>query len=135
MADDLARSAGMARRKPLWPKFAPDMPPLLRDIVLAKCRELLDPGIEAVIMGNTTIDPAVNPDPEKGGYSGPPLFPKALEQVCGAAYTVMKESGSPLVQVNSAFPYRGPMIARTMVSELLKTMDRNGVRHVSEIYA
>ena len=153
-AGDLARSAGLARRKPLWPKFAPDMPPLLRDIALAKCRELLDPRIDAVIMGNTTIDPAVNPDPEKGGYSGPPLFPKALEQVRGAAarlegaltlvgnggifdgggaYTMMKESGCPLVQVNSAFPYRGPMIARRMVSELLQAMDRNGVRHVSEI--
>ena len=153
-AGDLARSAGLARRKPLWPKFAPDMPPILRDIALAKCRELLDPGIDAVVMGNTTIDPAVNPDPEKGGYSGPPLFPKALEQVCGAAarlegsltlvgnggifdganaYTMMKESGCRLVQVNSAFPYRGPMIARRMVEELLEAMDRHGVRHVSEI--
>lgn len=153
-ADDLARSAGMARRKPLWPKFAPDMPPILRDIALAKCRELLDPGLDAVVMGNTTIDPAFNPDPEKGGYSGPPLFPKALEQVRGAAarlegrltlvgnggifdggdaYTMMKESGCPLVQINSALPYRGPMIARRMAEELLQAMDRNGVPHVSEI--
>ncbi len=153
-ADDLARSAGMARRKPLWPKFAPDMPPILRDIALAKCRELLDPAIDAVIIGNTTIDPAVNPDPEKGGYSGPPLFPKALDQVRGAAArldgrltlvgnggifdghdacTMMKESGCSLVQVHSAFPYRGPMIARRLAEELLQVMDRNGVRHVSEI--
>ena len=153
-ADDLARSAGMARRKPLWPKFAPDMPPILRDISVAVCRELLDPRIDAVIIGNSTIDPAVNPDPEKGGYSGRPLLPKALEQVGGAAarlnggltlvgnggifdghdaYTMMKESGCPLVQVHSAFPYRGPMIARRMQEELLQAMDRHGVRHVSEI--
>ncbi len=155
-ADDLARSAGMARRKPLWPKFAHDMPPILRDIAMAMCRELLDPGIDAVVMGNTTVDPEFNPDPEKGGYSGPPLFPKALEQVRGAAarlegrltlvgnggifdgggaYTMMKESGCPLVQVNSAFPYRGPMIARRIVEELLQAMDRDGVRHVSEVPA
>ena len=153
-ADDLARSAGMARRKPLWPKFAHDMPPILRDIAMSKCRELLDPGIDAVVMGNTTVDPEFNPDPEKGGYSGPPLFPKAREQVRGAAarlegrltlvgnggifdggdaYTMMKESGCPLVQVNSAFPYRGPMIARRMTAELLQAMDRDGVGHVSEI--
>ncbi len=153
-ADDLARSAGMARRKPLWPKFAPDMPPILRDIAVAVCREMLDPGIDAVIIGNSTIDPAVNPDPEKGGYSGRPLFLKALDQVCGAgarldggltlvgnggifdgddAYTMMKESGCSLVQVHSALPYRGPMIARRMQQELLQVMDRQGVRHVSEI--
>ena len=153
-ADDLARSAGLARRKPLWPKFAPDMPPILRDIAVAVCRELLDPRIDAVIIGNTTIDPAVNPDPEKGGYSGRPLFPKALEQVGGTAarlnrsltlvgnggifdghdaYTMMKQSGCPLVQVHSAFPYRGPMIARRMQEELLRVMDREELRHVSEI--
>ena len=153
-ADDLARSSGMARRKPLWPKFAHDMPPLLRDIAMSKCRELLDPGIDAVVMGNTTVDPEVNPAPEKGGYSGPPLFPKAREQLRGAAarlegrltlvgnggifdggdaYTMMKESGCPLVQVNSAFPYRGPMIARKMAEELLQAMDQHGVGHMSEI--
>lgn len=153
-ADDLARSAGMARRKPLWPKFAPDMPPILRDIALAKCRELLDPGIDAVVMGNTTIDPAVNPDPAKGGYSGPPLFRKARDQVRGAAarlegsltlvgnggiydgrdaYTMMKESGCPLVQIHSALPYRGPLIARRIQEELLQVMDLDGVRRVSEI--
>ena len=153
-ADDLARSAGMVRRKPLWPKFAPDMPPLLRNIALDMCRELLDPAIDAVIIGNSTIDPEFNPDPAKGGYSGRPLFPKALEQVCGAgarleggltlvgnggiyeggdAYTMMKDSGCPLVQVNSALPYRGPMMVRRMTEELLQTMDRKGVRHVAEI--
>lgn len=153
-ADDLGRSAGMARRKPLWPKFAHDMPPILRDIAMAKCREVLDPGIDAVVMGNTTVDPEFNPDPDKGGYSGPPLFPKAREQVRGAAarlegrltlvgnggifdggdaYAMMKESGCPLVQVNSAFPYRGPMIARRVTEELLQAMDRHGVGHVSEI--
>ena len=92
--------------------------------------------------------------PEKGGYSGRPLFLKALDQVTGAAarldggltlvgnggifdghdaYTMMKQSGCPLVQVHSALPYRGPMIARRMRQELLQVMDRQGVRHVSEI--
>ncbi|MDE0214133.1 MAG: quinone-dependent dihydroorotate dehydrogenase [Deltaproteobacteria bacterium] len=153
-AGELARSAGMARRKPLWPKFAPDMPPILRDIALAKCRELLDTEIDAVIIGNTTIDPAFNPDPSKGGYSGPPLFPKALDQVRGAAaalagrltlvgnggifnggnaYTMMKASGCALVQVHSAFPYRGPRVAKRMEEELLEALDRDGLRHMSEM--
>ncbi len=153
-ADDLAQAAGMGRRKPLWPKFSPDMPPILRDIAMAMCRELLDPAIDAVIIGNSTIDPAFNPDPEKGGYSGRPLFPKARDQVRGAAArlegritlvgnggiydgrdacTMMRESGCALVQVNSALPYRGPMIARRMAEELLQTMDRDGLQHVSEI--
>ncbi len=130
------------------------MPPILRDIAVAVCRELLDPGIDAGIIGNSTIDPAVNPDPEKGGYSGRPLFPKALKEVGGAAarlnggltlvgnggifdghdaYTMMKQSGCPLVQVHSAFPYQGPTIARKMQQELLEAMDRHGMRHVSEI--
>ena len=155
-AGDLARSAGMARRKSLWPKFAPDMPPILRDIALAKCRELLDPEIDAVIIGNTTIDPDFNPDPSKGGYSGPPLFSKALDQVRGAAsslagrltlvgnggifnghdaYTMMKASGCALVQVHSAFPYRGPRLAKRMEEELLQAMNRDNVRHVLEIIA
>ena len=154
--DELARSAGMARRKPLWPKFAPDMPPILRDIALAMCRELLDPEIDAVIIGNTTIDPDFNPDPSKGGYSGPPLFPKALDQVRGAtaalagcltlvgnggifngdnAYAMMKASGCALIQVHSAFPYRGPRVAKRMEEELLQAMGRDDVRHMSEIIA
>lgn len=154
--DELARSAGMARRKPLWPKFAPDMPPILRDIALAMCRELLDPEIDAVIIGNTTIDPDFNPDPSKGGYSGPPLFPKALDQVRGAAaalagcltlvgnggifngdnaYAMMKASGCALIQVHSALPYRGPRIAKRMEEELLQAMGRDDVRHMSEIIA
>ncbi len=153
-AAELARAGGMARRKPIWPKFAPDMPPILRDIALAMCRQLLDPETDAVIIGNTTIDPAFNPDPSKGGYSGPPLFPKALDQVRGAtaalagrltlvgnggifnghdAYTMMKAGGCALVQVHSAFPYRGPRVARGLVEELLNCMDQHGVRHVSEI--
>ncbi len=155
-AGELARAAGPARRKPLWPKFAPDMPPILRDIALAMCRELLDPEIDAVVIGNTTIDPAFNPDPSRGGYSGPPLFPKALDQVRGGAAalagrlplvgnggiftggdacTMMKTSGCALVQVHSAFPYRGPRVARRMEEELLQALDRDHVRHVSEIIA
>lgn len=159
-ATELAERTGTSRRKPLWPKFAPDMSPKDRDRAIAICQRILDPDLDAIVMGNSTIDPAVNPATDKGGYSGRPLFPKALSEVqsvhttlkpasrkslalvgCGGifdgddALTMIQQGGCQLVQLHSAFPYRGPFIARKICQELLQGMERSGIRDIAEISA
>jgi dihydroorotate dehydrogenase len=86
-------------------------------------------------MGNTSIDISVNPDINKGGYSGRPIFPKALTEVktintklaligCGGIFngsdvsTMLNEGGCKLVQLHSAIPYRGPFIVKKILKEL-----------------
>lgn len=158
-ADEMAALAGAAKRKPLWPKFAPDMAPDERRRALAACTRHLDPELDAVVMGNSTIDPAINPAVEKGGYSGRPLFPKALSEVrsahrelaanastagpltlvgCGGVFDgqnafEMFEGGCKLVQLHTSFPYRGPGIAKKVREELLHAMERAKLYHVAEI--
>lgn len=159
-ACELADRADSRNRKPLWPKFAPDMPPRERDRAVVICARHLDPELDAIVMGNSTIDPAINPALEKGGYSGRPLFPKALSEAqsvrrvlmanrksgrpltlvgCGGifdgedAFEMLQQGGCQLVQLHTAFPYRGPGIARKIRGELLGAMDRAGVDHVAEL--
>ena len=157
-ASEMAASTGADCRKPLWPKFAPDMAPEDRDRALAICQRHLNPDLDAIIMGNSTIDPSVNPAMDKGGYSGRPLFPKALAEAksvhetlaaenrnsialvgCGGifdgddAFTMLKEGGCQLVQLHSAFPYRGPLIARKIRQELLRAMARSGIQDIKGI--
>lgn len=159
-ATELAARTGTRRRKPLWPKFAPDMAPEDRDRAIATCQRHLDPDLDAIVMGNSTIDPRVNPAIDKGGYSGRPLFPKALAEVksvnatlnvpnqrsltlvgCGGifdgddAYTMLQQGGCQLVQLHSAFPYRGPFIPRKICNELLRAMARNGIHDITEMSA
>jgi len=156
---ELAERTGASRRKPLWPKFAPDMLPTDRDRAVAICQRHLDPELDAIVMGNSTIDPRINPDIDKGGYSGRPLFPKALSEVrsvrtalnakgdgraltligCGGifngddAFAMLQDGGCQLVQINSALPYRGPLVARKIRRELLQALDSAGIRQVSDI--
>jgi len=161
-ANELAARAGSRNRKPLWPKFAPDMTPAERDRAVTICMGHLDPELDAVVMGNSTIDPAINPAIDKGGYSGRPLFAKALSEVrsvqrvlganrnngrpltligCGGifdgedAFEMLQQGGCQLVQLHTAFPYRGPGVARKIRRELARAMDRAGIGHIAEIAA
>lgn len=158
-SNELAGASGLPKRKPLWPKFAPDMCPEELEAAVHVCCQHLDPAMDALIMGNSTIDPRINPDVSKGGYSGRPLFPKTMAALqsfrralsrraqengltvvgCGGVfdgedvYSMMKTGGCRLVQLHSAFPYRGPLIVPKILEELTSVMQRTGTSHVSEI--
>ena len=66
-ATELAARTGTDRRKPLWLKFAPDMSGDERDRAIAICQRHLNPKLDAIVMGNSTIAPTVNPAIDKGG--------------------------------------------------------------------
>ena len=126
LLDDLLRQ--LPRRKPVWIKFAPDhwdLPVALQICAMHR--------VDAVIIGNSTLDPSINPDPDKGGYSGHPLYnPGALQDLgtplpivaCGGISTgsdvaAMLNAGATLVQLYSSIVYRGPFVARKIREELL----------------
>lgn len=139
-----ARLAGRAGRapKPLLVKIAPDLTPEAVDEIADLAVELRLSGVVAV---NTTVQrPAANDLAtelilrEKGGLSGRPLFPRALEVIrrlrrrVGPEMTLvgvggvssaddvwrMAAAGATLVQAYSAFVYEGPGWPAAVVEEL-----------------
>lgn len=108
-------------RVPLLVKIAPDLADEDVDAVADLAMEL---GLDGVIATNTTIAHDRGP----GGLSGPPVHARALEVVgrlrarAGSALTIigvggidsvesaraMLEAGADLLQVYTAFVYRGP---------------------------
>ncbi len=130
---------------PLLVKLSPDLDcaTITQLITLAEERELA--GLIAV---NTTVD---RPDPlqsenrtETGGLSGKPLAPRATDVIrtaasqtdlpiigVGGVFTAEDayakiRAGASLVQLYTAFVYRGPGIARAINTGLLDCLDRDG---------
>ena len=137
--DDLLNRLVDNSYKPLWIKLAPDMKPEALKRAVEICEKYLNPERDAIIMGNSTVDRSVNSDIMKGGYSGRPLFPKALAEVksietklplvgCGGVFNgrdtfrMLNEGGCELVQIHSAIPYRGPFVAKKILNELIVVM-------------
>ena len=114
-------------RKPLWIKLAfdTDMNTLEKSVLI--CKKMLEKGKDAVIIGNTSVNPGINPDLSKGGYSGLPIFAESLSKmkmvkdILGDSLDVigngglfsgddvldMLKGGASLVQIYSSFIYRG----------------------------
>ena len=138
----LAAKNAEAGKKPLLVKVAPD----LDDAELDALLEVVDArGLDGVVATNTTIrrDGLVTPKERidaigAGGLSGRPLFPRALEIVRrvraalpriavigvggverGEHARAMLDAGADLVQLYTAFVYRGPLTARAIARELL----------------
>lgn len=131
-----------SRKKPLLVKIAPDLDDAEVD---ALCAVASDLGLAGVVATNTTIAREGLATPKEtvdavgaGGLSGPPLFPRALAVVRrvraalpnatligvggierGEQARAMLDAGANLVQVYTAFIYRGPATARKIATELL----------------
>ncbi len=139
---------------PVFVKIAPDMDDAaLADIVEAA----VEGGAAGLIVYNTTVGrPASLKSPlreEAGGLSGLPLFVPSTRLLARAwllaagrlrligvggvrdaetAWTKIR-AGADLVQVLTAFVYRGPSLVVEILSGLLDRMQRAGFRHIGEV--
>ncbi|WP_104628865.1 dihydroorotate dehydrogenase (quinone) [Helicobacter bizzozeronii] len=136
--------------KPLFLKVAPDMP---LDALLAICQIALDKGAHGIIATNTTTDYSLLPGAKNfGGISGRVLEAKArvvfkeiakaffgraiLVSVGGISnaeqvYERIK-MGAHFVQIFSAFIYQGPLICRQIKQDIVKLLQRDGLRSIQE---
>lgn len=140
-------------------KLSPDMNQHTREKMAAIA---LDRQIDGLIIGNTSSKrspeltlskaSAAIGDKEHGGLSGAPIRHMALESI-GAMYTLTNGSipivgcggissgqhaydciknGASLIQFYTAMAYKGPSIVRTIQSELLALMEKDGFSCVEE---
>lgn len=109
-----------------------------------------------IVIGNTTtnrkgLKTKIN---QAGGLSWPGLKPRVLEVVryirarvpddfviigVGGIFTAqdaydMLKAGANLVQLLTSFVYEGPFVAARINIGLLRLMERDGIRHVSELH-
>jgi dihydroorotate dehydrogenase len=136
-------------------KLAPDLQPAQVDAAVDLA---LERGLAGVVVANTTVSRDGLRSPRRlvslsGGLSGAPLRDHATRLVgrvaaraagrlvtvgVGGIFTAgdaweKLAAGASLVQLYTGFVYGGPGTARTIAAGLLERMDREGVRHVSEI--
>ena len=149
-----AQGAGVAPR-PVLVKLAPDLEAVQVDAAVDLAMER---GLAGVIVANTTVARRGLRSPDRlaarpGGLSGGPLREPATSLVArvaaraagrlvvvgvGGVFTAddaweKLTAGASLVQLYTGFVYGGPRTARTIAAGLLERMDREGVRHISEV--
>lgn len=136
--------------KPMFLKVAPDLEEADLGAALEVCEEL---GL-GMIATNTTLSRAgLTRDIEQaGGLSGHPLKQRALAVVrflrglspslpligVGGIFTGddafdFLAAGADLIQVYTGFVYEGPGIARSINRQLVRRMERLGVKSVAEL--
>lgn len=148
----------LGSRKPLFVKIAPDVSNEAVDDVLEVAS---DNGLTGIIATNTTNNPDLRARygerwrEEAGGLSGddPEYRRMATEKVAyiyaqtggrleiigvggvkdGRTALEKLQAGASLVQVVTAIRGEGPGVANRINRELLEWMDREGVRHLSEV--
>lgn len=147
LRDLLAACAAVKGTTPLFLKVAPDLEPGAIDDI---ARAAIDGGVDAIIIGNTTITrpplhgPAAG---EAGGLSGAPLAQLArvrladLRRATGGALPLIAaggidsgaesyariRAGASLVQLYSALVYDGPGLPRRILRDLDALLLRDGV--------
>ena len=144
--------AGARPDKPVFLKVAPDLGAGDPERIV---RAAIDHGIDAIIIGNTTVSrPALRSRhaAETGGLSGAPLKPLALEAFRGfrrasggempliAAGGIASaedaweriRAGASLIQLYTAMVYEGPGIARRIARGLAAILQREGIANISE---
>jgi dihydroorotate dehydrogenase len=143
----------MAGRKvPLFLKIAPDLQEAdLEDIAA----EVLENGLEGVIVSNTTISrpDLKSPAGETGGLSGRPLFERStvvlakMRKLLGpdvaiigvggidSAETALEKirAGADLVQLYTSMIYAGPTLPGQILKGLSQFLDKEGLQSLSDI--
>jgi dihydroorotate dehydrogenase len=140
-----------AGASPLLVKLSPDLPEPAAVDALGLVTEF---GLDGVVATNTTTE---RPETlasanrvESGGLSGAPLSARSTKMVSLAASTVdvpvigvggvataadayeKLRAGASLVELYTAFVYRGPSVARSVNRGLLDLLDRDGFDSVTD---
>jgi dihydroorotate dehydrogenase len=152
MVQSRVRSRCLPHIRPVLMKIAPDLEYSQLDDVLELC---LKHGLAGIIATNTTLsrEGLTTRIDETGGLSGMPLRKRSTdfvryihEKVSGKlkiigvggvfsaedAYEKI-QAGASLIQVYTGFVYEGPAMARNINRGLLKLLERDGVKHISEV--
>ena len=136
--------------QPVLLKIAPDMEP---DAAVALCKTAVEAGAAGIIATNTTIDYSLTTHAKDfGGISGALLTEKSYQlfkaigkelygktlliSVGGIdsaeeAYRRIK-AGASLIQVYSMLVYRGPALIKEINEGLIKLLQKDGYKHISE---
>ena len=136
--------------RPLVLKLAPDMS---ADQAIALCECAVQSGASGIIINNTSVDYSLSPNARDfGGLSGRLITEKSRElfaQVarelfgrtvlisCGGidsaqeAYERIK-SGASLVQIFTAFIFKGPFVAKLINERLAELLRADGFNNISE---
>ena len=137
---------------PVWVKISPDMAEEdMADVV----EVVLEKQLAGIIATNTTLarDGATASVESNGGMSGKPLRQRATEVIrfltrctngklpligVGGIFSAEDayerlQAGASLVQLYTGLIYEGPFLPRRINQGLLKLMERDGVKHVSEL--
>lgn len=152
LAELLARAAAARGSTRLFLKVAPDLEPAQVDAI---ARAAIGAGIDALIVGNTTVSrPALaSPDAaEPGGLSGAPLASLAAQRLrdfraasggalpliaaggiaSGAEAYARLRAGASLVQLYTGLIYEGPGLPRRILRDLAALLARDGFAGVAE---
>jgi dihydroorotate dehydrogenase len=151
------RADGTSATVRLLVKIAPDLSDEELDDVLAVA---LETGVSGMVATNTTLartglvtDSAEVRAMGAGGLSGAPLRARAVEVVrtvrarlgreaaifgvggveSGEHAVALLRAGANLVQMYTGFVYGGPFAPARVAREIVRIMDRTGVRHVGEL--
>ena len=148
----LARSAAARGATPLFLKVAPDQEPAQIDEI---ARATIDAGIDALIVGNTTVGrPTLRSAKagEQGGLSGAPLSGLAAQRLAdfrkatggnlpliavggidsGAEAYARIRAGASLVQLYTGLVYGGPGLPRRILRDLAALLERDGFANVED---
>ena len=152
LTDLLARAAAARGTTPLFLKVAPDQEPAQIDEI---ARAALDAGIDALIVGNTTISRpslASANAAETGGLSGAPLASLAAQRLkdfraatgghlalvaaggidSGAEAYARIRAGASLIQLYTALVYGGGSLPRHILRDLAALLARDGFASVEQ---
>jgi dihydroorotate dehydrogenase len=152
LADLLARCAAARGTTPLFLKVAPDQEPAQIDEI---ARAAIDAGIDALIVGNTTVSRPALQSPnaiEQGGLSGAPLAVLAAQRLrdfrvaTGAQLTLIAvggidsgaeayariRAGASLVQLYTGLVYGGPRLPVRILRDLAALLGRDGFASIED---
>ncbi len=147
---ELIRAMKKITNRPLVLKLAPDMS---ADQAIALCECAVQSGASGIIINNTSVDYSLSPNVRDfGGLSGRLITEKSRElfaQVarelfgrtilisCGGidsaqeAYERIK-SGASLIQIFTAFIFKGPFVAKSINEGLAELLRADGFNNISE---
>lgn len=153
LTDLLGRAIAARGTTPLFLKVAPDQAPSQIDEI---AKAALDAGIDALIIGNTTVSRPALASPnatEQGGLSGAPLAGLAAQCLrdfraatggrlpliaaggvaSGADAYARFRAGASLVQLYTGLVYEGPGLVRLILDDLRAMLNRDGLSRPADL--